>query len=88
MLFRPLEMNNMPLRTLPAVRRPLERTEILKRLVEEWRNPRAEGQPDIVIDENGEATRVFVIWDDWHGWNHVERSEIVTDAFVAVRGEK
>lgn len=78
----------MPLRTLPAIHSRAGRDELLLRLVDEWRNPRVEGQPDIVIDENctRNGIRSYVIWDDWRGWSQIERSEVVTEAFEVIKG--
>jgi hypothetical protein len=79
----------MPLRNLPHVARNSAADALRQRLIDEWRNPRQQGQPDIIIDQQPgpqAPVHVFVIWDEWEGLNQIERSEIITEAYEAVHG--
>lgn len=61
--------------------RPLNATELTRRLIEEWESPKDTGQPAILIEGNsGKPTHIYVIWDEWGGLSQAERSEIIMDA--------
>lgn len=59
------------------------------RLVAEWREEGGEApNPDIeeLANGQGRTTQVIVIWDAWADLDAQTRSEMIVDAFQAVRG--
>ncbi|MCW5791948.1 MAG: hypothetical protein KIT72_16140 [Polyangiaceae bacterium] len=79
----------MPIRdSLNRVTEPTE-DQLRAELVQELRNPKATGEPDIVLQ--GSTTggiHVFVIWSQWLGLDQAVRSRIVLDAYEAWKGEQ
>ena len=71
-------------RTLPA-----SATELTRMLMDEWRNPKAKGQPLIVIEgQKGQPTHIYVIWDKWRDLDQLDRSEIIMDVVENLGGDK
>jgi hypothetical protein len=66
--------------------------ELKARLIAEWRGvaPPEPGAPDITEerDRRARVVHVQVIWDDWADLDAQTRSEMIVDAFQAVRGEE
>ena len=68
------------------------KSRLRKRLVDEWKeNGTVQPLPRIreEIDATGRVVHVYVIWEEWgEKLDHNERSEIITEAFWEVFGEK
>ena len=63
--------------------------ELREQLMDELRNPKEEGEPEIVIEHPAPGTtHLFVIWSRWEELDQMVRSRIILDAFAAVRGEE
>lgn len=83
----------MPVRTRNIADRHADdaRYQALKaRLIAEWRGEGgAEPLPDILeeADARGRVVHLTVTWDEWADLDAQTRSEIIVDAFQAVRGE-
>lgn len=75
-----------------GLKRPDARLDVLRhQLVEEWQRDEATGNtfPEILeeTDPAGRVVHVYVIWDEWRDLDQQQRSELITDAFIAVRGQ-
>ncbi len=80
----------MPVRDLGPPEPTAEAAELLRRLIDEWRNP-GEGpeRPEILIDRQRAALRplrIYVLWDAWDGLGQLERSELILNACEQVKG--
>jgi hypothetical protein len=84
----------MPLHKLSrTIRR--EFLDVRRALETEWRTPTPSGDAgagDPVIYEcdpgpNGGAVEIYIVWDRWEHIPHNDRSEVILDAFEAVRGD-
>lgn len=57
----------------------------------EWDNTNATspGAPEIreETDRAGNVVHVYVIWDEWRNLDQLQRSELITDAFISKYGE-
>jgi len=57
-------------------------------LEKELRNPKEEGEPEIIINRPSPGTiHLYVIWSRWDDLDQLVRSRIILDAFTAVKGE-
>lgn len=59
------------------------------RLIEEWKSPNAAASEPLIIEEapgGGKPTRLYVVWDAWGQMHQQDRSELILDAYEAVRG--
>ena len=66
--------------------------ELLQHLTTEWREEKWNGTgtaPEIEeqTDKKGRVLRLIVVWNDWADLEAQKRSEMIVDAFKAVRGE-
>ena len=63
--------------------------ELREELIAELRNPKNEGEPDVIIGHPSPGTiHLFVIWSRWEEMEQLVRSRIILDAFTAARGEE
>ena len=64
--------------------------ELKTRLVDEWSGRSgSEPAPDILEEQDrGRVVHVTVTWDEWADVDAQTRSEIIVDAFQAVKGEQ
>lgn len=79
----------MPLRQRQHPSPSPEARELLRRLLEEWRNPQEDRSEPVIIEEGGTGnlpTHLYVVWGDWGNLDQRERSEIIMDAYEQVRG--
>lgn len=80
----------MPIETR-SLRRPATNQDLKNRLVAEWRdqNP-TEPRPRIIQETNdqGEVVHVYVVWSEWGDLDQQARSEIITEAYWDVFGER
>jgi hypothetical protein len=79
----------MPLRTLRRTDPQATHPELLDELIAEWRKPSDDDSKPIIIedgiDHKHRPIHLYVIWEKWTPLNQRERSEIITDAFEAVK---
>ncbi len=76
-----------------GLRKSNAETEALKsKLLAEWDNTNATapGAPEIreETDRAGNVVHVYVIWDEWRNLDQLQRSELITDAFISKYGEQ
>ncbi len=80
----------MPLHKTSRTLQPTLLT-LLKELVGEWKNPRTgkTAEPDIFEADPGgkEPIRLYVVWSKWKDIAATDRSDVILDAFEAVRGK-
>ena len=80
---------NMPIKHRLQRTLPPSAAELTRKLIDEWRTPKAKGQPLIVIEgQKGQPTYIYVIWDKWGGMDQLDRSEIIMDAVENLSGDK
>lgn len=61
---------------------------LLSELKAELEQPKASGEPDIVIERpNPSTTHLFVIWSEWSDLEQMIRSRIILDAYSEAKGE-
>jgi len=67
-----------------------EYQDLKRRLIAEWRGESVEGDGPSILEETnakGRVVHVIVTWDAWAAFDGLVRSEMIVDAFQAVRGE-
>ncbi len=79
----------MPLHKTSRIIKPAHLA-LQRELVEEWQNPSNDRTAEPVIYEadpgSNEPIELYVVWSKWHGVSAANRSEVILDAFEAVRG--
>jgi hypothetical protein len=79
----------MPIRSKrPAFRHP-RADDLLRRLVQEWKQPRDDASEPVIVYEGGtpdRPTHLYVVWSDWGDLNQQERSEIIMEAYEQAKG--
>jgi hypothetical protein len=79
----------MPLHKTSRIFHPGHLT-LRNELIGEWRNPKTGKAAEPVIHEadpgNDEPIHLYVVWSKWQGLAPTDRSEVILDAFEAVRG--
>ena len=90
MPVRKVQLNQGTTRTFfPA--RVSKLGELRRRLAKEWTMKRGncpDPAPDIIeeVGHEGNVIHIHVVWDEWDGFEHLQRSETIVDAFVDAHG--
>ena len=75
----------MPIKNKLRRSRPPVADNLARMLIDEWRQPKEQGQPLIILDRGDpEPLHVYVIWDAWNGLNQIQRSEIIFDVLESL----
>jgi len=65
---------------------------LLAQLEQEWRIPDPAANEPVIIETSDvlrpqqTPTRLYVVWSDWRDLTQRRRSEMIMDAYIAVRG--
>ena len=71
----------MPIRHRLKREKPAGTSQLLMSLLEEWKNPKDEGEPLIVVEgSERQPIHIYVIWEAWQSLSDYERSELIMDA--------
>lgn len=77
----------MPVRDTLKKREVLGEETLRTELSTELENPKASGEPEIVIERpNPSTTHLFVIWSKWNDLEQMVRARIILEAYEKVKG--
>lgn len=89
--FMAMEDMNVPRRKIGPKTLGLRGEELLKVLVEEFKNPSDNPSRPDILEEGGEGSKplhLYVVWDEWADLPQEDRSDLIMDAFIRSEGEE